>query len=265
MPGSLIKRFQGKYRRTLSTALARRLVKMHNVKPLVSFTFDDFPQSALELGGQILRSYGVRGTYYVSLGLLNQHEPTGLICSSIDLAEVITQGHELGCHTFGHCDAWETDPDSFEESILANRLKLNEILPSAHFATLSYPISTPRPDTKRRSGRHFAGCRGGGQSFNVGQVDLNYMQAFFLEQSRDVPSTIWELIEQNRQQVGWLIFATHDVSQKPTRFGCTPAFFEEVVERAVNSGAQILPVTQALSTLSQHRHARSNNTLELFP
>ncbi len=250
MPGSLIKRFQGKYRRTLSTALARRLVKMQNAMPLISFTFDDFPQSALETGGRILCSYGVRGTYYVSLGLLDRDEPSGHICSSTDLAEVIAQGHELGCHTFGHCDAWETDPGSFEESIVANRLRLREILPSTNFATMSYPINTPRPDTKRRSGRHFAGCRGGGQSFNVREMDLNYMQAFFLEQSRDTPSIVWELIEQNRQQMGWLIFATHDVAVRPTRFGCTPAFFEEVVMRAVKSGVQILPVAQALSALS---------------
>lgn len=172
MPGSLIKRLQGKYRRTLSTVLARRLVKMQNAMPLISFTFDDFPLSALEIGGRILCSYGVRGSYYVSLGLLDRDEPTGHICSSADLTEVIAQGHELGCHTFGHADAWESDPGSFEESIWANRLRLTEILPDANFTTMSYPINTPQPDTKRRSGRHFAGCRGGGQSFNVREMDI---------------------------------------------------------------------------------------------
>lgn len=222
---------------------------MQNAVPLISFTFDDFPRSSLEVGGNILRAHGVAGTYYVSLGLLNQHEPTGLMCSSIHLAEVIAQGHELGCHTFDHCDAWETDPGAFEQSIVANRLKLKEILPDAKFETMSYPINTPRPDTKRRSGRRFAGCRGGGQSFNVGEIDLNYLQAFFLEQSRETPSTILELIERNREKNGWLIFATHDISDKPTRFGCVPELFDEVVTRAVRSGARVLPVAKALAVL----------------
>lgn len=244
--GPLWMRFQGKCRRTLSATVARRLVKMQNTAPLISFTFDDFPHSALEVGGKILRTYGIRGTYYVSLGLLDRDEPTGLICSSIDLAEVIAEGHELGCHTFDHCDAWKTNPDSFEESIVANRLRLKEILPDAKFATMSYPINTPRPDTKRRSGRHFAGCRGGGQSSNVGEIDLNYMRAFFLEQSRDTPSTIWELIELNCEKNGWLIFATHDISGQPTRFGSTPKAFEAVVRRAIESGAKIVPVDVAL-------------------
>jgi polysaccharide deacetylase len=247
MLGSMLKRLQGKYRRTLSTALCRRPVKMQNTTPLISFTFDDFPRSALEVGGRILRAHGAAGTYYVSLGLLNRDEATGRICSSMDLKEVLAQGHELGCHTFGHCDAWETDSCSFEESILANRHALKQILPEADFATMSYPINTPRPDTKRRTGTRFAGCRGGGQHFNIGTVDLNYLQAFFLEQSRDAPALVWQMISRNRDERGWLIFATHDISLQPTRFGCTPEFFEEVVSRAIGSGATVLSVAQALS------------------
>lgn len=247
MPGSLAKRIQGKYRRILSAALCRRPIEMKNTVPLISFTFDDFPRSALEVGGKILHAHGVAGTYYVSLGLLNRDEPTGRICSSTELKEVLAQGHELGCHTFGHCDAWETDSCYFEESIRANRLALKQILPEADFMTMSYPISMPRPDTKRRMGKHFAGCRGGGQRFNHGTVDLNYLHSFFIEQSRDAPDTIWEMIDRNRVDGGWLIFATHDVTPRPTRFGCTSEFFNEVVSRTVKSGATVLPVAKALS------------------
>ena len=247
MIGSLLSRIQGKYRRTLSSALYRRSVKMQNTVPLISFTFDDFPRSALEAGGKILRAHGVAGTYYVSLGLLNRDEPTGRICSSADLTEVLAQGHELGCHTFGHCDAWETRSRAFEESIVANRHALKQIVPKADFVTMSYPINMPRPDSKRRTGRYFMGCRGGGQIYNLSTIDLNYIQAFFLEQSRDVPATIWEMIKRNWSDRGWLIFATHDVSVHPTRFGCTPRFFEEVVSRALDSGTTVLPIAQALS------------------
>jgi peptidoglycan/xylan/chitin deacetylase (PgdA/CDA1 family) len=220
---------------------------MRNATPLISFTFDDFPRSALDVGGRILRDHGVAGTYYVSLGLLDRDEPVGRICSSASLAEVLAQGHELGCHTFGHCDAWETRPAAFEASILENRDALGRLLPAARFETMSYPIGSPRPDTKRRTGRHFAGCRGGGQRFNVGTMDLNQLRAFFLEQSRDRPSAIWDIIERNRTEGGWLIFATHDVTAQPSRFGCTPEFFAEVVQRSVRSGARILPVAGALA------------------
>lgn len=220
---------------------------MRNTVPLISFTFDDFPLSALEVGGNILRECGVAGTYYVSLGLLDREESVGRICSRRHLKEVLAQGHELGCHTFNHCDAWDTEPHLFEVEVLENQRVLQDILPGAQFKTLSYPISTtPRPMTKKQTGWHFSCCRAGGQTNNVGTIDLNYVRSFFLEQSREDPSVIWDLIDRNRVERGWLVFATHDVSKQPTKYGCTPEFFSEVVRRAVDSKSQILPVARAL-------------------
>jgi peptidoglycan/xylan/chitin deacetylase (PgdA/CDA1 family) len=244
---ALWERLRGRYQRDLSGALWRRPLTLRNSAPLVSFTFDDFPRSALEVGGRILTDHGVSGTYYVSLGLLDRDEPVGRICSARNLAEALARGHELGCHTFGHCDAWATSPRAFERSILQNRQALSRLRPEARFPTMSYPINPPRPATKRRIGRSFSCCRGGGQRTNIGTIDVNYLQAFFLEQSRHRPSAIWELIDRNRAERGWLIFVTHDVAEHPSRFGCTPAFFTEVVRRAVGSGATVLPVGQALA------------------
>jgi hypothetical protein len=62
------------------------------------------------------------------------------------------------------------------------------------------------------------------------------------------------LIERNREAGGWLIFATHDIDRHHTPFGCTPDFFEYVVQSAVKSGARVLPMIEALESL---RHADS--------
>lgn len=244
---AILERFHGKYRRTVAAAFSRRLVKMRNTVPLISFTFDDFPLSALEVGGKILREHGVHGTYYISLGLLDRDETVGRICSAAHLKDGLDQGHELGCHTFNHCDAWDTKPESFERSVFENQRALARLIPGSMFETMSYPISTtPRPSTKKKTGLHFACCRAGGQSNNVGSVDLNYVRSFFLEQSRDNPAKIFDLIEQNRLANGWLIFSTHDVTDQPSRYGCTPRLFREAVSRAVGSNAQVLPVFAAL-------------------
>jgi hypothetical protein len=53
------------------------------------------------------------------------------------------------------------------------------------------------------------------------------------------------LIDENRKARGWLIFATHDVCPAPTAWGCTPEFFEEIVQYAAKSEACILPVAEA--------------------
>jgi hypothetical protein len=48
---------------------------------------------------------------------------------------------------------------------------------------------------------------------------------------------------------GWLIFATHDVCEDHTRYGCTPELFEKVVEHSVGSGARLLSVSAALQAI----------------
>jgi len=80
----------------------RRPFLLRNDVPNISFTFDDFPRSALLTGGAILSRYGVRGSYYASLGLMGKQAPTGTIFVAEDLQRLLAQGHELGCHTFDH-------------------------------------------------------------------------------------------------------------------------------------------------------------------
>jgi len=171
--------------------------------------------------------------------------PTGEIFQREDLTELIQQGHELACHTFDHCHSWETAPAEFEASIERNQRAAAELLPGHRMTTFSYPISHPRPQTKDRTARHYGCARGGGQTFNSGTVDLNYLNAFFLEQSRDDFAAIQRTMDANAQANGWLILATHDVCESPTRFGCTPGLFERVVAYAAGSGASVQPVGEA--------------------
>lgn len=254
-------------RKRLATEATRvlfsRRLAVRTELPLISFTFDDFPRSAFLEAGSILRRYGALGTYYASLGLMGKQSPVGPMYEAEDVKELVHQGHELGCHTFGHCHSWNTPPDVYERSILENQQALAEILPGASFQTFAYPHSAPRLAVKKVAGRHFRCCRGGGlkeghylhrhaaggQTFNWGATDLNYLCAFFLEKSRDNPEAVKTLIHQNARARGWLIFATHDVCADPSPFGCTPDFFEQVVQWSLESGARILPVVKALEVV----------------
>jgi peptidoglycan/xylan/chitin deacetylase (PgdA/CDA1 family) len=244
-----VTRAQGRYQRASARFLRRRPFTISTQRPIISFTFDDFPRSAMLTGGAILHAHGLAGTYYASLGLMGKEAPTGQIFLPGDLKVLLEQGHELGCHTFGHCHAWDTKPRAFEDAIVQNRQALSELVPGSRFKTLSYPVAVPRPQTKQRASKYFACCRCGGQTFNIGTVDLNYLSAYFLEKSRDAPDLVRQVIDQNQQAPGWLIFATHDICENPTPWGCTPQFFAEIVQYAVDSGARILPVFKAYEEL----------------
>jgi|ERR1700722_280659 len=240
---------QNLYRRKSAELFSRKVFDIETSRPIISFTFDDFPRSALWLGGAILEDSGLAGTYYVSLGLLGNDSPNGRIADATDLPRLVAHGHELGCHTFAHCDSWETEPAAFEGSIIENRRALSTHLSGVEFKTFSYPISLPRPTTKSRVAKHFLCSRAGGQTCNTGKTDLNQLSAFFLEKSTHRIQEVKRMIDSNRQALGWLIFATHDVSQNPSPFGCTPEFFAEIVRYAVSSGSLILPVVRALEMI----------------
>jgi peptidoglycan/xylan/chitin deacetylase (PgdA/CDA1 family) len=250
MRSSLWLRLPGAYRRRMAKWFGCQPFFMPALaQPIVTFTFDDFPRSALFSGGAILEEHGGAGTYYVALGLMKQIGPTGEIFHPEDLELLISRGHEAGCHTFDHCPAWGTRTPAYEASVHRNILALKNLIERSTLQTHSYPIETPRPSTKRRVGARFRACRGGGQSSNHGIVDLNSMNSFFLEQSVENFGAIERIITANSTAGGWLIFSTHDVCDNPTRFGCTPGFFEGVVRSTVKSGAKILTMSEALNSL----------------
>jgi peptidoglycan/xylan/chitin deacetylase (PgdA/CDA1 family) len=248
---SVAARMHGRYQRFAARYMVRRLITINTDVPIISFTFDDFPRSALLVGGAILKHSGVTGTYYASFGLSGTKAPSGAVFLQEDIHHLLEAGHELGCHTFSHCHSWDTESLVFEESIFKNEAALSEIAPMARLKTFAYPICPPRPTTKRVTARHFVCCRGGGQTLNCGKVDLNHLAGYFLEKDEDNAKRCKDLIDQNKRVRGWLIFATHDVSSEHTPFGCTPRFFESVVHYAVESGARILPVIRACELLHQ--------------
>lgn len=232
--------------------LARRPFLMTGTTSFISFTFDDFPTSAYNVGGAILKNYGLNGTYYVSLGMLNRQSPTGEIAGLDVIRNVFSDGHELGCHTYLHSDPWETRPDQFEMSIIENQRALLKLLPKVRFNTFSYPFANATSRIKRIASKYFACCRGGRQTLNSGKIDLNYLNAYFIDRRKNVSlSALKTLISRNSEAKGWLIFATHGIDNERSAYGCTPDFFEDIVRYSIKSGAVVLPVDRTCAFLKE--------------
>jgi peptidoglycan/xylan/chitin deacetylase (PgdA/CDA1 family) len=243
-------RLANKWRRFTIDNYGRRDFRLQSDVPLVSFTFDDFPRTALIEGGRILAKHGVRGTYFVSLRLLGLPSVSGTIADWNDLKNLVQSGHELGCHTFDHLDGSDSTVDAFERSIEANRASLRTGIAGVDLPVFAYPLNGPTFRIKKVVGRRFAGCRGGGQTFNTGAIDLNLLKAYFLDwRNRGDLAAVRRVIDENAAARGWLIFATHDVASEPSRYGCEPEYFEEVVRFSLQSGARVLPMMQVCREL----------------
>src|SRR6516165_198967 len=88
---SLITRASRKVRRLLADQFGRRTLSIKTPVPIVSFTFDDAPVTAFREGRGILKQFGARATYYVSLGLLDAETEVGKIASVGDLARAVDE------------------------------------------------------------------------------------------------------------------------------------------------------------------------------
>jgi peptidoglycan/xylan/chitin deacetylase (PgdA/CDA1 family) len=245
----------GEVRRQFISAMHSRPIPLGNYGPVVSFCFDDFPRSAYLAGGSILKSYGARGTYYASTGLMNTCNELGDQLRREDIDSVLADGHELGCHTFSHISCRHVPRSNYESDVQKGRDAIREMT-GYDPANFAYPYGHVTAHLKQSVGIQMRSCRGIYGGINAPMVDLNLLRANSLYGGVDQLPEAEALLSESLRQKGWLIFYTHDVCQKPSPFGCTPALLEECVFLAVKSGfkiariAEVLDVTQGVSSES---------------
>jgi len=236
------------YKRKIAFLSNRKICKMHNNHPIVTFTFDDFPRSSYLVGGKILNTFNYKATYYTSFGLMSKELPVGEAFTIDDIMNLFKDGHELGCHTFDHHESWKTSENEFKKSIKKNFKALREILPNTRFKSFSYPKTNPNPKNKAIAGKYFDCCRAGGQENNVIKVDLNLLKSYFIDKRNN--QNIYELknlIDKNNEENGWLIISTHDVNYAPSDFGCSIEYFKEIVEYITHKNINVLNISAVIN------------------
>ena len=123
-----------------------------------------------------------------------------------------------------------------EASLAKNFQFLRRVTGVPAITSLAYPYGLTAPQVKSLLGRKFAVCRGVYAGVNSGLTDLSQLSAVGLHlRSLDIEHYIEKCLQQN----GWLIFVGHDVSDKPTPFGCTPQRLEAVLKKVSKAGIEI--------------------------
>jgi len=231
--------------RALAARLFRRRLASQTVpRPIVSFTFDDFPRSALTAGGEILGEYGVRGTYYVAMGLLGKRTAVGEMFDETDLERLVGLGHELACHTLDHTICSNLTASALAASCRENQRRIAKLLGKRPTDSFSFPEGVVTLTAKAALGCMYTTCRTIEPGVNRDPADLAFLRAFRVYSTSGLRG-LHEVIRRNQDENGWIVLYTHDVGTSPSAYGCTPIEFREMVRCAVDSGADVLPVTEA--------------------
>ncbi|HEV7322809.1 MAG TPA: polysaccharide deacetylase family protein [Ensifer sp.] len=217
--------------------------------PLVSFTFDDVPDSALLNGAAILESHGVRGTFYIAGGLSGRVESDRTLISPEGCAELAGRGHEIGCHTYAHEKIRRLGSAGLAADLDRNAGYLKQSGVDATTTNFAFPYNAAWPLARRELGRRYRTCRAAGESINRTSVDPLMLKAVEIRQPEAEAKALTGWIDDVVGRPGWLVFFTHDIAARPTPYGCTPETFEHLVGYAVAKGCVVLPVERVLDRL----------------
>lgn len=236
----------GRLKDRVYSSLYRRAVALKSPFPVVSFTFDDFPRSACTAGSKILEACGVRGTFYVATGLMNEENALGELFRAEDLGALVEHGHEVAIHGHRHVSARRVPAHEFLGDVELCQSELGTLIPGGASRNFAYPYGEATLSCKRELGPRMESSRGTIHGFNGPEVDLNLLRANPLYGDESRIESARRLIQENEERRSWLIFYSHDVRANPSRYGCTPALLRELISFAANRRNTILPVGEVL-------------------
>lgn len=215
---------------------------------LLSISFDDIPATAWREAGPVLAQHGVKATYYVCGGLsgtvqLDRDQFTGE-----DVQALYAAGHEVGCHTYEHVSVLGLTAAQLTASLDRNAAWVAERLDGHRMDTFAFPFGDWSVGSKRTLSRRFRSARGVRDGINSGREDRAGLKAIGLE-ARRIPGYDFDALTAQAANGGWLVAYGHDVSDKPTDYGCTQVDLDRLIVAAKKAGLEIQPVGKALSAL----------------
>ena len=238
-------------RRRAARYLEVEAVTIAPPRGVFSLSFDDFPASAWTEAGPVMAAHGVKATYYVCGGLADGVNMDRDQFQVRHLQALYTAGHEVGCHTFGHTSVLRMDAEALRLSLDANAAWVAERLDGHRMTAFAWPFGDATVSAKRVVRQRFEMARGVRNGVNAGREDRSLIRSIGLE-SRRLPGYDFEgLMAEAADRRGLLTAYGHDVSDRPTDYGCTPDDLDRVLRLAKAAGLAIMPVGEAWGAVTR--------------
>ena len=219
--------------------------------PAVSFTFDDVPDSAATAGAALMEEHGARATYYVAGSMLGTQADHWRVLDAGMMVDLHARGHEIGCHSHSHERADLITAAVIQADIQRNHALLKGIEPSLPLKNFAYPFGIGTLAWKRRLKQHFRSSRSVRPQLNHGRTDAQYLNALPLTGRQMDEGSIDRAYEEAARKKAWLIFYSHDVTERPSDYGCTPGLLRHALRAAERFGLRVETVNSALTRIGQ--------------
>ncbi|MFK3689447.1 polysaccharide deacetylase family protein [Agrobacterium tumefaciens] len=223
--------------------------RIETSQPIVSFTFDDVPETAWTAGARILENEGVCGTFYIAGVFIDAYDGVQQMISAKGCSQLAAAGHELACHTFSHRKLSSFSREGLKADLDRNDSVLGSFDGNRHARNFSVPFGMASPVMQPLLRHKFRTTRGIMPGINRGKIDPHNLAAVELRSDQNYLDAADLWLEDVLQNGGWLIIFTHDVSRTPSFYGCPEERFQGFVRRALSGGATIMTVDAAATAL----------------
>jgi len=242
--------FIDNWRRRAGRILGKRPAEIRSERGVLSLSFDDIPVSAWTEAGPVLAEHGVKATYYVCGGLSGRRNLDLPQFEAEHLQALHGDGHEVGCHTFEHVSVLRLSKAGLHASLERNAAWIAERLDGYRVQSFAYPFGDCSFGAKAVIDARFLCGRGIRDGVNAGRSDRAHLRAIGMESRRLPGYDLEALVAETAANRGWLIAYGHDVSDRPTPYGCRPKDIDRLIRLAKAADLDILPVAAAWLRIS---------------
>ncbi len=222
---------------------------MHNRGPLVSFTFDDIPESAYDNGAAILEEHDVRGTFYIAAGTCGKKDTHWNVIDRDRISALHKRGHEIGCHTYSHVNVETLNAARMEEECRKNEELLRQLCSDIRLTNFCFPFGRASIQRKLQLQKRFDTCRGIYEGVNFGTIDLGLLRVVEFFDRTLTEEKLQRVLRETRDRNGWLIFYTHDVTNSPSWIGCSPNLLRSTLAAIQSLEMPCFPIRDALKEI----------------
>jgi peptidoglycan/xylan/chitin deacetylase (PgdA/CDA1 family) len=198
----------------------------------------------------LLEQYQARGTYYISGGGCGSTSLGVRLATRDEVKGLCSGGHEVGCHTYSHAAVSDLGSTALVAELDRNRSFLQGLDRHMVVRNFAYPYGDLSFRAKHYLEARFDTCRSILPGVNFGTTDLGALKAYELQNASTDRQGIREIIGETVRRNGWLVFTSHDVDEKPSRFGVSPDLLEFALQAAHDAGCQIAAIRDALRIVS---------------
>lgn len=240
--------------RTLRTRLSGRLARriplhirrLRNDRPMVSFTFDDAPESAL-VGAALLEQADARGSFYISTALLGLRTEHWRVIEADGVRDLHRRGHEIGLHGHRHLPVGVHSASQLADDIARNRMILQSVDLGIAAENFAYPYGQVSFLRKIQLAGLVRSSRGVGGGVNRSVLDIQCIRTVLLGESRLSVAELDFYLDQVVATNGWLVFLSHDVGDHPSPFGVSSRMLSYALEGSLRRRLLITTVDAALN------------------